>query len=299
MALLFLRGRCLFVVLFSFVLLVVMALIATRHKDVSSVLDYQPYVRFFLPDESVNVKIDWKTVNINSLTPEQIIEYLMWTNQTSCKLSHDFGGKMLKNPSGFDGQKAVCLDTEVAPKAGSCIVYSFGINNEWSFDEAMESYGCKVFAFDPSMNTGNHQHSLGVTFYNFGLSGKDEVDMRGWDLKTLSSIYSVLKEKNQHADVNIDYLKIDIESAEWEVIPDIIRSGMLAKVRQLGVEFHLSRNTDLYDFYWKFDIIKSIEDAGMIRFDSKYNPWFKGKMPAMNNITESLGYEIAWYQILP
>ncbi|XP_032796615.2 methyltransferase-like protein 24 [Daphnia magna] len=295
-----LRRRCFLVCLFPLVLLIIMALIATRHKDVSSVLDYQQYVRFFLPDESVNVKIDWKIVNVSSLTPEQIIEYLMWSNQTSCKLSHDFGGKMLKNPSGLDGQKAVCLDSQVAPKAGRCIVYSFGINNEWSFDEAMESYGCKVFAFDPSMKIGNHKHSRSVTFYNFGISGKDQFDnKKGWDLKTLSSIYSILKEIHQQADVNIDYLKIDIEWAEWEVIPDIIRSGMLAKVRQLGVEFHLSRNASLDTFYKRVNIIKAIEDAGMIRFDSKYNPWFKGKMPAMNNITASLGYEISWYQILP
>ena len=51
-------------------------------------------------------------------------EYL-WTNQTSCKLSYDFEGKMLKNPSGFDGQKALCLEPEMVQKAGRYIVYSF------------------------------------------------------------------------------------------------------------------------------------------------------------------------------
>ena len=34
-------------------------------------------------------------------------------------------------------------------------------------------------------------------------------------------------------DAVIDYLKMDIEFAEWEAIPQIISSGMLAKVRQL------------------------------------------------------------------
>jgi hypothetical protein len=57
--------------------------------------------------------------------------------------------------------------------------------------------------------------------------------------------------------------------------------------------------TEINWFYDSVKIVKSIEDAGMVRFDSKYNPWFNGKMPAMNNMTESLGYEIAWYQILP
>ncbi|CAG2232362.1 unnamed protein product [Mytilus edulis] len=30
-----------------------------------------------------------------------------------------------------------------------CLVYSFGINNQWSFDDAMANIGCDVFSFDP------------------------------------------------------------------------------------------------------------------------------------------------------
>jgi hypothetical protein len=36
------------------------------------------------------------------------------------------------------------MDEGVAPTPGSCTVLSFGINNEWSFDDAMEEYGCDV-----------------------------------------------------------------------------------------------------------------------------------------------------------
>ena len=36
----------------------------------------------------------------------------------------------------------------------------------------------------------------------------------------------------------LSYSKMDIESAEWDTIPQIIKSGMLTKARQLGVEFH-------------------------------------------------------------
>ncbi len=242
-------------------------------------------------------EINWKTINVANITPEQIVEYFLWGNQSSCKLAHDFGGIMLKNPSGLDGQKAVCLDTEVAPKAGNCIVYSFGINNEWSFDDNMEKYGCKVYSFDPSMKREDHNRSSAISFYNLGISYQDKIESNGWKLKTLSSIYSMLKPI--HGDVVIDYLKMDIESAEWGAIPDIIKSGMLAKVRQLGVEFHWYPHTELsYCRTW-VEIVKSIEDAGMIRFDSKYNPWFMGNIPAFQNFTGSLGYEIAWYQNLP
>lgn len=275
--------------------IVIVALSAKIHK-VSSVLDYQNYAQLFVSSavEPKELEIDWKTMNVTTLTPDQIIEYFKWSNQTSCKLTHDFGGHMLKNPSGLDGQKAVCLDDKIAPKAGSCIVYSFGINNEWSFDETMENYGCKVYSFDPTMKIETHKHSKDVNFYNLGIADKDD----GGNFKTLSSIYSMLK--LHHGNAIIDYLKIDIEYNEWTVIPNIIQSGMLSKVRQLGIEFHLyAPATEINWFYDSVKIVKSIEDAGMVRFDSKYNPWFNGKMPAMNNMTESLGYEIAWYQILP
>jgi hypothetical protein len=33
-----------------------------------------------------------------------------------------------------------------------CVVYSFGIANNWLFDELMVKHGCDVFSFDPSMD---------------------------------------------------------------------------------------------------------------------------------------------------
>ena len=300
-------GRKWAMVVLAAIVIILILVLSVGHENVTSVLDSSfagNFVLFDSTEEEVDcevaaeTEINWKTINVTGLSPEEIVEYFLWTNQTSCKLSHDFGGRMLKNPSGFDGQKAVCLDPEVAPKAGRCVVYSFGINYEWSFDEAMESYGCQVFAFDPSMKDIDHDHSKAVKFYNLGLGAKDTSENNGWKLKTLSSIYSMLRPI--HGNATIDYLKIDIESAEWDAIPNIITTGMLTKVRQLGVEFHWSkRQPDLQYFQERVNIVKAIEDAGMIRFDSKYNPWYVGHIPALNNYTGSLGYEIAWHQILP
>ena len=41
------------------------------------------------------------------------------------------------------------------------------------------------------------------------------------------------------ADTIIDYLKIDVEYSKWLSLPEIISSGMLSKVTQLGIEVHL------------------------------------------------------------
>jgi hypothetical protein len=38
----------------------------------------------------------------------------------------------------------------------------------------MESFGCRVFAFDPSMNLSTHDHSTKIHFYEIGLSDRDE-----------------------------------------------------------------------------------------------------------------------------
>jgi hypothetical protein len=140
------------------------------------------------------------------------MEYFAWSNRSSCGLAHDFGGKILGNPPGKDGQKVVCIDPQVAPQARNCLVYSFGISNEWSFDEEMEEYGCQVFAFDPSMNVEPHDHTPGIHFYNWGLSDRDEIEIHDngteWQMYSLSSVYDKLSER--HGPTVIDYLKIDI-----------------------------------------------------------------------------------------
>jgi hypothetical protein len=102
----------------------------------------------------------WRNFNVDEMTAEQMMSYFVWPNRTSCRLAHDFGGHMKRKPSGLDGQKAVCLiPAQVAPPAGDCVVYSFGINNEWSFDDNMKRYGCQVYAFDPSMKAKDYDRS--------------------------------------------------------------------------------------------------------------------------------------------
>ena len=204
---------------------------------------------------------------------------------------------MRKDPSGLDdGQKAVCLDPQVRPPPGDCIIYSFGISNEWSFDEAMEAYGCRVFAFDPSMGKGNHNHSRNIQFFYIGLSDRDYTMKDGWQMKTLSSIYKMLVPFR--GERIIDYLKMDIESAEWDVLPQLIPSGMFAKVRQLGAEFHLDNRGDTLEIIiWRVKAINSIEDAGMIRFDSKYNMWAKRQITVLDLYEGPYCFEIALYSI--
>jgi hypothetical protein len=228
------------------------------------------------------------TLKAPSLTYSQLEQYFLWTNQSSCQLSHAFGGKIMQNPSGIAGQKSVCIDSRIAPIPSQCLVYSFGISNEWSFDEQMELYGCEVYSFDPSMELYQHNHSHGIHFYNWGLADRDEYDEKlNWTVRSLSSIYKELSAL--HGSNIIDYLKIDIEYSEWTALPQIIMSGMLPYIRQLGIEIHLDPHKSIDQHREWAKILRLIEKYGMIRFDSKYNPWFTGIFG------NSFGYEIAWY----
>lgn len=240
---------------------------------------------------------DWRTVNATEMTANEIVEYLHFDNRTSCNLIHDIGGMMLtyNGFSGIDGQKAMCLDSGIGPDPKGCVVYSFGVRDDWSFDEFMGKYGCQVFSFDPSIGSPDHDHSSSVHFYNLGLGDKDG-SKNGWKIKTLSSIYEMLKNKGHHSgDAIIDYLKIDIEFDEWIALPDILASGMIHRIRQMGIEIHLPRDDGIDYFRKLVGIVKAIEDSGMVRFDSKYNPWFMDTIPALN-YSGSRGFEIAWYR---
>jgi len=247
--------------------------------------------------------VDWANIPAETMTDLQIFDYLKWTNQSACALKHYFGGSFsqlsLYMTPGKDGQKAICMDYQVDPDSWGCIVYSFGINNEWSFDDEMEKYGCHIFAFDPSMNASNHKHSKRTWFYNIGLADKDyekTVLKKGieskWNMKSLSSIHSMITKKGNAV---IDYLKIDIEGDEWVVIEDIIASGMLPKIRQIGIEVHFwPANGTLSHFRSLAAILQSLEANGMVRFDSVINPASKDFIDAFK-YTEITCYEIAWY----
>ena len=67
----------------------------------------------------------------------------------------------------------------------------------------MAEYGCTVSAFDPSMGKEDHNHSVGVMFYNLGLSdvnqegaknplSADPLDKSTWKTRTLAAIIQEL-----------------------------------------------------------------------------------------------------------
>ncbi len=140
------------------------------------------------------------------------------------------------------------------------IVYSFGIGQDISFDTALiQKFNCKVYGFDPTPKSIEWVKEKGdIPRFNFtpiGISNKNGelsfflpqnehhvsgslVDnaVTSWDnaikvpVKDLKTIVGELGHKC------IDVLKMDIEGAEYEVIPDILKLGI--EIKQILIEFH-------------------------------------------------------------
>ncbi|BFZ00530.1 hypothetical protein BsWGS_03569 [Bradybaena similaris] len=175
-----------------------------------------------------------------------------------------------------DGGWEICDDPDVRPRP-PCIIYSFGINYDFTFDDnAAKTYGCHVYSFDPSMTKfEDHVERSNLThFYKIGLSDSSKTTQDKWKMKTLADIRTMLG----HDNVTIDVIKMDIESSEWPAIPEMIRSGQLKTVRQLMVEYHVMESSQDY-LMPRLQAIQAVEKAGFKRYYVHKNPACGERIP--------------------
>ena len=78
----------------------------------------------------------------------------------------------------------------------------------------------------------------------------------------------------------------------WQVIPQIIATGMFDKVRQLAFEIHYNNSNTLEEWRANTKIIRSIEEYGFVRFSSKVNLY---SHDANSPMSDYLCYELAWF----
>ena len=97
-----------------------------------------------------------------------------------------------------DGDKFVCLDPLLA--AQQCLIYSFGLASDWTFEDQMDRFGCSIFAYDHTISAPA-KRGRNIHFFKTGLG-------IGRDLKTLKEII----EENNHQNRNIHYLKVRLQT---------------------------------------------------------------------------------------
>ena len=158
-----------------------------------------------------------------------------------------------------------------------CIVYSYGISTDTSFERSMiDSVGCKVFGFDPTVgwtNMSYGNYSRNFVFYKTALGAKSGSSPM---FSLMEHIHDTMQRLNHSY---IDILKVDVEGSEWEIFADMLSSlrlnPQISWFGQLLIELHYHTATQLDSFF------RDMHSAGYVSFSREINliPTLKGQLP--------------------
>lgn len=135
------------------------------------------------------------------------------------------------------------------------IVFDLGGYHGEFAERIYELYGCEIYVFEPvkefyDIIESKFDNNQKIHVFDFGLSDKDEsIDINISD--DASSIYQKegkkekidLRSISSFVDTNaierIDLFKINIEGGEFIVLPELIQSGLIKKIGDLQIQFHM------------------------------------------------------------
>lgn len=190
--------------------------------------------------------------------PNPQTTWYLWPQETSCQgVAGEYMNYRLERLGKLspDGSKWLCNPRALAAQKPRCLVYAFGGHSEVDWDIAMtRRTGCEHYVFDPTApchEPGKKAAScepwarlLGpklITEHNitgyepYGISGHD--GFFDWFHHKLPVFtLATIMEKLGHTGRRIDVLKLDIEGSEFEVIPNLVHSGI--EIGQLLIEVH-------------------------------------------------------------
>lgn len=196
----------------------------------------------------------------------------------------------------MDFSYPICFEREKFWKPSAdhgCLVYSFGVDNKWSFTDGMIDQKCEVHAFDPNMYEEEEgERDNGVKFHKVGIGsrsadgvlqpGKRDYEFRKkfpeskLDLmrtQPMRTLWGIMREL-EHTDRIIDVVKIDREGPrkayEPAVIRNLLEDGTYSCIRQLVFELHFfGPMTDPDEIRSLFSMLKGLENVGLKLFRSQ------------------------------
>jgi hypothetical protein len=169
-----------------------------------------------------------------------------------------------------------------------CIIYSYGVSIETSFEEHMLSLSelkCEIFAFDPTVVGVNvqKQHSANVHFHKQALwktSGANDAFL------LTEHLFDTMNRFNHSF---IDILKIDIEGSEWPVFHELFERARRIRTEkllsgnpswtlpfgQLLIELHYEDMPSVVEFF------SGMAEFEMLPFSREINlqPCLDGRLP--------------------
>lgn len=156
-----------------------------------------------------------------------------------------------------DGGKWVCNPWR-APK--DCVIYSFGVNGDTSFESDMYDVTkkrCKFYSFDVTPQNDELFKSFGGTFRKWNISDKTDNATMEWSIIDIAKHFSHQQ---------IDFIKIDIEANEYKAMPPFLNSTFISnnKVCQIFIEMHK------YVGQWK-SLQAQLEKSGFLMFYKEAN----------------------------
>lgn len=127
------------------------------------------------------------------------------------------------------------------PAIRGSIAYSFGINDDVSWDEDMVKRGFDVYMYDHTIEGLPYEDDR-FHWVRQGIAGAGETD----ELKTLAHHI----EKNGHTDRTDLVMKIDVEGYEWDVFSRV-EDAVLSQFQQIVIELHWFDHIERSDLYEK------------------------------------------------
>jgi FkbM family methyltransferase len=140
------------------------------------------------------------------------------------------------------------------PLTKDSIAYDMGgYEGEWA-DKINKKYGCTVEVFEPVGKFADNLRKLfagrdKIHVYDFGLGGSDHTEKINLDLASSSAFKKGGKTEtihikrardfiNKQKSQKIDLIKINIEGGEYELLDDLIKSGLIKNITDLQLQFH-------------------------------------------------------------
>jgi len=187
---------------------------------------------------NTTVKRTFNTKKVVDYVNDFFHRFIQNPHRAYCKEMKRYGGEYNSACKFTDGSKFVCMDELLQDiENGECLIYSFGVAEDWSFEDIMDELGCEVYAFDGSVDFPERR-GKNIHFEKVWVSFEDVSKPNQPIEKSLPTLLA----KYGHTNRKISYLKMDIEGNELKGLPQWLHDGALDHVQQIGLEFHLNND---------------------------------------------------------